>query len=60
MLLKHCVFLRAYSSQKEIEEEELEAGKAVYYTWTDPSGSRELSWTWGPYSGALKSEEVLY
>ncbi|XP_024132153.1 vacuolar protein sorting-associated protein 13A isoform X3 [Oryzias melastigma] len=48
------------SSQKEIEEEELEAGKAVYYTWTDPSGSRELSWTWGPYSGALKSEEDLH
>ncbi|XP_078809182.1 intermembrane lipid transfer protein VPS13A isoform X3 [Oryzias latipes] len=48
------------SSQKEIEKEELEAGKAVYYTWTDPTGSRELCWTCGPYSGTLKTEEDLH
>lgn len=46
------------SSQKVTEQEELEPGKAVYYTWTEPTGSRELCWTWGNYSGKLKSEEV--
>uniref|UniRef100_A0A673CJN2 Vacuolar protein sorting 13 homolog A n=1 Tax=Sphaeramia orbicularis TaxID=375764 RepID=A0A673CJN2_9TELE len=48
------------SSQKEAEQEELEAGKAVYYTWTEPTGSRELCWKCGCYNGKLKSEEVLY
>lgn len=48
------------SSQKEAEQEELEAGKAVHYTWTEPTGSRELCWKCGAYSGKLKSEEVLY
>ncbi|KAI3372816.1 hypothetical protein L3Q82_023273 [Scortum barcoo] len=47
------------SSQKEAEQDELEAGKAVYYTWTEPTGSRELYWKWGTYSGKLKSEEDL-
>lgn len=47
------------SSQKEAEQEELEAGKAVHYTWTEPTGSRELCWKCGTYSGTLKSEEVL-
>uniref|UniRef100_A0A7N6B7R4 Vacuolar protein sorting 13 homolog A n=1 Tax=Anabas testudineus TaxID=64144 RepID=A0A7N6B7R4_ANATE len=47
------------SSQKESEQEELEAGKAVYYTWAEPTGSRELCWKCGTYSGKLKSEEVL-
>uniref|UniRef100_A0A7N6FAN6 Vacuolar protein sorting 13 homolog A n=1 Tax=Anabas testudineus TaxID=64144 RepID=A0A7N6FAN6_ANATE len=41
------------------EQEELEAGKAVYYTWAEPTGSRELCWKCGTYSGKLKSEEVL-
>uniref|UniRef100_A0A673CML0 Vacuolar protein sorting 13 homolog A n=1 Tax=Sphaeramia orbicularis TaxID=375764 RepID=A0A673CML0_9TELE len=45
---------------KEAEQEELEAGKAVYYTWTEPTGSRELCWKCGCYNGKLKSEEVLY
>lgn len=49
----------ACSSQKETEQEELKAGKAVYYTWTEPTGSRELCWKCGSYSGKLKSEEVL-
>lgn len=47
------------SSQKEAEQEELEAGKAVHYTWTEPTGSRELCWKCGTYSGKLKSEEDL-
>lgn len=47
------------SSQKEAEHEQLEAGKAVHYTWTEPTGSRELCWKCGSYSGKLKSEEDL-
>ncbi|XP_059192632.1 vacuolar protein sorting-associated protein 13A [Centropristis striata] len=47
------------SSQRETEQEELEAGKAVHYTWTEPTGSRELCWKCGTYSGKLKSEEDL-
>ncbi|XP_053725885.1 vacuolar protein sorting-associated protein 13A isoform X1 [Synchiropus splendidus] len=47
------------SSQKEAEQEELEAGKAVYYTWTEPTGSRELCWKCGSYSGKLRCEEDL-
>uniref|UniRef100_A0A665TDV3 Vacuolar protein sorting 13 homolog A n=1 Tax=Echeneis naucrates TaxID=173247 RepID=A0A665TDV3_ECHNA len=39
---------------------ELEAGKAVYYTWAEPTGSRELCWACGPDSGKLKSDKVLY
>lgn len=54
------VCLTPSSSEMEEEAEELEAGKAVYYTWTKPTGSRELSWKCGKYSGKLKSEEVLY
>lgn len=50
---------RACSSQKATEQEELEPGKAVHYTWAEPTGSRELCWTCGTYSGKLKSEEVL-
>uniref|UniRef100_A0A3B4A869 Uncharacterized protein n=1 Tax=Periophthalmus magnuspinnatus TaxID=409849 RepID=A0A3B4A869_9GOBI len=46
------------SSQVEAELEELEAGKAVYYTWTEPTGSRELCWKCGPYSGKLESVKV--
>uniref|UniRef100_A0A669EIP5 Vacuolar protein sorting 13 homolog A n=1 Tax=Oreochromis niloticus TaxID=8128 RepID=A0A669EIP5_ORENI len=47
-------------SQKKAEHEELEAGKAVYYTWTEPTGSRALSWKCSTYNGTLKSEEVLH
>ncbi|XP_062237859.1 vacuolar protein sorting-associated protein 13A isoform X1 [Platichthys flesus] len=47
------------SSQKSIEQEELEPGRAVHYTWAEPTGSRELCWTCGTYSGKLKSEEDL-
>uniref|UniRef100_H3C456 Vacuolar protein sorting 13 homolog A n=1 Tax=Tetraodon nigroviridis TaxID=99883 RepID=H3C456_TETNG len=45
------------SSQKQEEQEELEPGKAVYYTWAESTGSRELCWKCGTYSGKLKSEE---
>ncbi|KAG7265616.1 hypothetical protein CRUP_015738 [Coryphaenoides rupestris] len=45
------------SSQKEMEGQELEPGKALYYTWAEPTGSRELCWNCGGYSGSLKSEE---
>nr|XP_020458048.1 vacuolar protein sorting-associated protein 13A isoform X1 [Monopterus albus] len=47
------------SSQKETEQEELGAGRAVYYTWAEPTGSRELCWKCGTYSGKLRSEEDL-
>ncbi|XP_068165987.1 intermembrane lipid transfer protein VPS13A [Antennarius striatus] len=47
------------STQKLTEQEELEAGKAVHYTWAEPTGSRELCWNCGTYSGKLKSEEDL-
>uniref|UniRef100_A0A8C2WCC4 Vacuolar protein sorting 13 homolog A n=1 Tax=Cyclopterus lumpus TaxID=8103 RepID=A0A8C2WCC4_CYCLU len=47
------------SSQKEVEKEELAAGKAVHYTWTEPTGSRELCWKCGTYSGKLKTEEDM-
>ncbi|XP_070690657.1 intermembrane lipid transfer protein VPS13A [Pempheris klunzingeri] len=47
------------SSLKEAEQEELEPGMAVYYTWTEPTGSRELCWKCGACSGKLKSEEDL-
>uniref|UniRef100_A0A7N8X286 Vacuolar protein sorting 13 homolog A n=1 Tax=Mastacembelus armatus TaxID=205130 RepID=A0A7N8X286_9TELE len=41
------------SSQKETEQEKLEAGKAVYYTWAEPTGSRELCWKCGTYMLSL-------
>ncbi|XP_029366133.1 intermembrane lipid transfer protein VPS13A isoform X2 [Echeneis naucrates] len=47
------------SSQKMAQPEELEAGKAVYYTWAEPTGSRELCWACGPDSGKLKSDKDL-
>ncbi|XP_014027654.1 vacuolar protein sorting-associated protein 13A isoform X1 [Salmo salar] len=45
------------SSQKE--KDKLSPGKAVYYTWAEPTGSRSLAWQCGSYSGELKSEEDL-
>lgn len=63
LIYTECVCLggfRVCSSQKEMEPEELGPGKAVHYTWTEPTGSRELCWKCGAYSGKLKSEEVVY
>ncbi|KAB5567777.1 hypothetical protein PHYPO_G00236760 [Pangasianodon hypophthalmus] len=45
-------------SQK-LEMDELGPDQAVYYTWAEPTGSRVLRWSWGPYSGELKNEEDL-
>uniref|UniRef100_A0A8D3E8C8 Vacuolar protein sorting 13 homolog A n=1 Tax=Scophthalmus maximus TaxID=52904 RepID=A0A8D3E8C8_SCOMX len=45
------------SSQEITEQEELEPGRAVHYTWAKPTGSRELCWNCGTYNGTLKSEE---
>nr|XP_019956405.1 PREDICTED: vacuolar protein sorting-associated protein 13A [Paralichthys olivaceus] len=47
------------SSQKITEQYELEPGRAVHYTWAEPTGSRELCWKCGTYTGKLKSEEDL-
>uniref|UniRef100_A0A3B3Z2I0 Vacuolar protein sorting 13 homolog A n=1 Tax=Poecilia mexicana TaxID=48701 RepID=A0A3B3Z2I0_9TELE len=55
LLINHtneCLQFR--QSLKELEWENLEAGKAVYYTWTEPTGSRELSWKHGRNHGELK------
>ena len=57
--LSGCISF-ACSSQKEAEQEELEAGKAVHYTWTEPTGSRELCWKCGTYSGKLSTEKVAH
>uniref|UniRef100_A0A8C9VTT4 Vacuolar protein sorting 13 homolog A n=1 Tax=Scleropages formosus TaxID=113540 RepID=A0A8C9VTT4_SCLFO len=43
------------STQKE--KDELAPGKAVYYTWAEPTGSRILKWKCGKHTGELKSEE---
>uniref|UniRef100_A0A8D3D9W2 Vacuolar protein sorting 13 homolog A n=1 Tax=Scophthalmus maximus TaxID=52904 RepID=A0A8D3D9W2_SCOMX len=43
------------SSQEITEQEELEPGRAVHYTWAKPTGSRELCWNCGTYNGTLKS-----
>ncbi|KAJ0067962.1 hypothetical protein NL108_014076, partial [Boleophthalmus pectinirostris] len=51
---KNQTLLFHQSSQGEAEQEELEPGKAVYYTWTEPTGSRELCWKCGNYSGKLE------
>ncbi|XP_018614769.2 intermembrane lipid transfer protein VPS13A isoform X3 [Scleropages formosus] len=45
------------STQKE--KDELAPGKAVYYTWAEPTGSRILKWKCGKHTGELKSEEDL-
>uniref|UniRef100_A0A8K9V736 Vacuolar protein sorting 13 homolog A n=1 Tax=Oncorhynchus mykiss TaxID=8022 RepID=A0A8K9V736_ONCMY len=37
------------SSQKE--KDKLSPGKAMYYTWAEPTGSRSLAWQCGSYSG---------
>uniref|UniRef100_A0A8D3C607 Vacuolar protein sorting 13 homolog A n=1 Tax=Scophthalmus maximus TaxID=52904 RepID=A0A8D3C607_SCOMX len=47
------------SSQEITEQEELEPGRAVHYTWAKPTGSRELCWNCGTYNGTLKSEEDI-
>ncbi|KAL6114111.1 vps13a [Pungitius sinensis] len=58
-LLDLSFSLEEDSSQKEAEQDELQAGKAVHYTWNEPTGSRELCWKCGTFSGKLKTEEDL-
>lgn len=58
-----CVRIPTYclshsGSSQKLEMDELGPGQAVYYTWAEPTGSRVLCWSWGPYSGELKNEEV--
>lgn len=47
------------SSQHQAEKEDLEPGKAVYYTWAEPTGSRQLCWDCGGYNGTVRNEEDL-
>uniref|UniRef100_A0A8D0CMI8 Vacuolar protein sorting 13 homolog A n=1 Tax=Scleropages formosus TaxID=113540 RepID=A0A8D0CMI8_SCLFO len=49
-------FLQRYESTQK-EKDELAPGKAVYYTWAEPTGSRILKWKCGKHTGELKSEE---
>ncbi|KAK3540200.1 hypothetical protein QTP70_028391 [Hemibagrus guttatus] len=51
--------LEFHQSSQKLEMDELGPGQAVYYTWAEPTGSRILCWSWGPYSGELKNEEDL-
>lgn len=53
-----CVRVRVCASSSQKEKDKLSPGKAVYYTWAEPTGSRSLAWQCGSYSGELKSEEV--
>lgn len=58
-----CVRIPTYclshsGSSQKLEMDELGPGQAVYYTWAEPTGSRVLCWSWGPYSAELKNEEV--
>ncbi|TRY91754.1 hypothetical protein DNTS_026184, partial [Danionella cerebrum] len=48
-----------YHQSSQAEMAELTPGQAVYYTWSEPTGSRTISWRCGKYSGELKSEEDL-
>ncbi|XP_076846491.1 intermembrane lipid transfer protein VPS13A isoform X2 [Brachyhypopomus gauderio] len=44
---------------EKLEKDELGPGRAVYYTWAEPAGSRVLRWSCGSYNGQLKNEEDL-
>lgn len=57
VMILTCCLSHSVSSQK-LEMDELGPGRAVYYTWAEPTGSRVLRWSWGPYSGELKNEQV--
>uniref|UniRef100_A0A096M2S5 Vacuolar protein sorting 13 homolog A n=1 Tax=Poecilia formosa TaxID=48698 RepID=A0A096M2S5_POEFO len=62
LLINHtneCLQFRQRHCSCELEWENLDAGKAVYYTWTEPTGSRELSWKHGRNQGELKVEKEL-
>ncbi|XP_039606495.1 vacuolar protein sorting-associated protein 13A isoform X2 [Polypterus senegalus] len=46
-----------YYQSKEKEKLELHPGKAVYYTWTNPTKSRILKWKCGKITGELHPEQ---
>uniref|UniRef100_A0A4W5L2E6 Vacuolar protein sorting 13 homolog A n=1 Tax=Hucho hucho TaxID=62062 RepID=A0A4W5L2E6_9TELE len=51
--------LEFYQSSSQKEKDKLSPGKAVYYTWAEPTGSRSLAWQCGSYSGELKISPIL-
>uniref|UniRef100_A0A452VE61 Vacuolar protein sorting 13 homolog A n=1 Tax=Ursus maritimus TaxID=29073 RepID=A0A452VE61_URSMA len=47
------------SSLSEIEDS-LPPGKAVFYTWADPVGSRKLKWRCGKSHGEVTQKDTIY
>lgn len=52
-----CIFTIYVSSLAEIEDS-LPPGKAVFYTWADPVGSRKLKWICGKNHGEVTQKDV--
>lgn len=52
-----CIFTVYGSSLSEIEDS-LPPGKAVFYTWADPMGSRKLKWRCGKSHGEVTQKDV--
>ena len=52
-----CLFPVYVSSLSEIEDS-LPPGKAVFYTWADPVGSRKLKWKCGKSHGEVTQKDV--
>lgn len=52
-----CLFATYVSSLSEIEDS-LPPGKAVFYTWADPVGSRKLNWRCGKSHGEVTQKDV--
>ncbi|XP_051963977.1 intermembrane lipid transfer protein VPS13A-like isoform X2 [Xyrauchen texanus] len=57
LLINHTEETLQFHQSSQAEIDELGPGLAMYYTWTEPTGSRILSWKWGQFKGELKSEE---
>ena len=51
------IFTAYVSSLSEIEDS-LPPGKAVFYTWADPVGSRNLKWSCGKCYGEVTQKDV--
>lgn len=51
------IFTFYVSSMNEIEDS-LPPGKAVFYTWADPVGSRKLTWKCGKCHGEVTQKDV--
>lgn len=56
-LIYYIFLLLNVSSLSEIEDS-LPPGKAVYYTWADPVGSRKLKWSCGQSHGEVTHKDV--